>query len=108
VVCDAYTPQREWIPRNKRHKAAQIFLNQKKIGTVLSRNVPCSKLNVKWPHGWSIGGFPSQAPYYCAAGAEKSFGIDISDAHNKACLYAGININDNNEEVMSSQCCCWK
>ena len=44
-----------------------------------------------------------QGPYYCAVGAEKSFGRDISDAHYKACLYAGINISGTNGEVMPGQ-----
>lgn len=44
-----------------------------------------------------------QGPYYCGAGADKSFGRDISDAHYKACLYAGINISGTNGEVMPGQ-----
>uniref|UniRef100_A0A251SU57 Glutamate--ammonia ligase n=1 Tax=Helianthus annuus TaxID=4232 RepID=A0A251SU57_HELAN len=40
-----------------------------------------------WRLPWSTEGL-----YYCGAGADKSFGRDISDAHCKACLYAGINI----------------
>ena len=44
-----------------------------------------------------------QGPYYCAVGAEKSFGRDISDAHYKACLSAGINISGTNGEVMPGQ-----
>ena len=44
-----------------------------------------------------------QGPYYCSAGADKSFGRDISDAHYKACLYAGINISGTNGEVMPGQ-----
>ncbi|RWW57674.1 hypothetical protein BHE74_00035514 [Ensete ventricosum] len=44
-----------------------------------------------------------QGPYYCAVGADKSFGRDISDAHYKACLYAGINISGTNGEVMPGQ-----
>lgn len=47
--------------------------------------------------------FIYQGPYYCAAGADKSFGRDISDAHYKACLYAGINISGTNGEVMPGQ-----
>lgn len=88
--------------------------------------------NVKWPLGWPVGGYPGpqviqstfvfyfnfhmilrtfylkcslvyQGPYYCAAGADKSFGRDISDAHYKACIYAGINISGTNGEVMPGQ-----
>lgn len=46
-----------------------------------------------------------QGPYYCAVGSDKSFGRDISDAHYKACLYAGINISGTNGEVMPGQVC---
>jgi len=46
-----------------------------------------------------------QGPYYCGAGADKSFGRDISDAHYKACMYAGINISGTNGEVMPGQVC---
>ncbi|MFS8006914.1 putative glutamine synthetase [Helianthus anomalus] len=57
--------------------------------------------NVKGPLGWPVGGYPGpQGLYYCGAGAGKSFGRDISDAHYKACLYARINISGTNEEVM--------
>lgn len=45
----------------------------------------------------------TQGPYYCGAGADKSFGRDIVDAHYKACLYAGINISGINGEVMPGQ-----
>ena len=47
--------------------------------------------------------FIYKGPYYCGAGADKSFGRDISDAHYKACLYAGINIGGTNAEVMPGQ-----
>nr|GMC46259.1 glutamine synthetase leaf isozyme, chloroplastic [Ipomoea batatas] len=56
--------------------------------------------NVKWP----VGGYPGpQGPYYCGAGADKSFGRDISDAHYKACLYAGSNFSGTNGEAMPGQ-----
>ncbi|RZC24706.1 Glutamine synthetase, chloroplastic, partial [Glycine soja] len=47
--------------------------------------------------------FIFQGPYYCSAGTDKSFGRDISDAHYKACLYAGINISGTNGEIMPGQ-----
>uniref|UniRef100_A0A0E0D5L7 glutamine synthetase n=1 Tax=Oryza meridionalis TaxID=40149 RepID=A0A0E0D5L7_9ORYZ len=48
-------------------------------------------------------GDDSEGPYYCAAGADKSYGRDIVDAHYKACLFAGINISGINAEVMPGQ-----
>jgi len=44
----------------------------------------------------------AQGPYYCSVGPENSFGRHITDAHYKACLYAGINISGTNGEVMVS------
>ncbi|CAA2980049.1 glutamine synthetase leaf isozyme, chloroplastic-like [Olea europaea var. sylvestris] len=108
VICDAYTPQGEPIPTNKRHKAAQIFRDSKVVAEVpwygIEQEYTLLQTNVKWPLGWPVGGYPGpQGPYYCGAGADKSFGRDISDAHYKACLYAGINISGTNGEVMPGQ-----
>ncbi len=59
-------------------------------------------LDERTPLGWPQGGMPSrpQGPYYCSVGPENSFGRHITDAHYKACLYAGINISGTNGEVM--------
>ncbi|KAJ0034833.1 hypothetical protein Pint_24944 [Pistacia integerrima] len=108
VLCDAYTPAGEPIPTNKRHKAAQIFSDPKVVAEVpwygIEQEYTLLQTNVKWPLGWPVGGYPGpQGPYYCGAGADKSFGRDISDAHYKACLYAGIDISGTNGEVMPGQ-----
>jgi glutamine synthetase len=34
VICDCYTPAGEPIPTNKRHRAAQIFSDQKVVNEV--------------------------------------------------------------------------
>uniref|UniRef100_M0ZZ31 Glutamine synthetase n=1 Tax=Solanum tuberosum TaxID=4113 RepID=M0ZZ31_SOLTU len=108
VICDTYTPAGEPIPTNKRHKAAQIFSDPKVASQVpwfgIEQEYTLLQPNVNWPLGWPVGGYPGpQGPYYCGAGVEKSFGRDISDAHYKACLYAGINISGTNGEVMPGQ-----
>ncbi|CAN6481906.1 unnamed protein product [Victoria cruziana] len=108
VICDSYTPSGEPIPTNKRHRAAQIFGNKKVIDEVpwygIEQEYTLLQPNVKWPLGWPAGGYPGpQGPYYCGTGADKAFGRDISDAHYKACLYAGINISGTNGEVMPGQ-----
>ncbi|KAK4372490.1 hypothetical protein RND71_007874 [Anisodus tanguticus] len=108
VICDAYTPAGEPIPTNKRHKAAQIFSDPKVVSEIpwfgIEQEYTLLQPNVNWPLGWPVGGYPGpQGPYYCGAGADKSFGRDISDAHYKACLYAGINISGTNGEVMPGQ-----
>ncbi|KAK6130399.1 hypothetical protein DH2020_035809 [Rehmannia glutinosa] len=108
VICDTYTPAGEPIPTNKRYRAAQIFSDPKVVAEIpwygIEQEYTLLQSNVKWPLGWPVGGYPGpQGPYYCAAGADKSFGRDISDAHYKACLYAGINISGTNGEVMPGQ-----
>ncbi|KVH93606.1 Glutamine synthetase, beta-Grasp [Cynara cardunculus var. scolymus] len=88
VICDAYTPQGEPIPTNKRAKAAEIFSDPKVVSEVpwfgIEQEYTLLQPDVKWP-------------------LDKSFGRDISDAHYKACLYAGINISGTNGEVMPGQ-----
>lgn len=108
VMCDTYTPAGEPIPTNKRHRAAQIFSDPKVVEQVpwfgIEQEYTLLQRDVNWPLGWPVGGYPGpQGPYYCAVGADKSFGRDISDAHYKACLYAGINISGTNGEVMPGQ-----
>ncbi|GAY50642.1 hypothetical protein CUMW_128250 [Citrus unshiu] len=108
VICDTYTPAGEPIPTNKRHRAAEIFSNSKVSAEVpwfgIEQEYTLLQQNVKWPLGWPVGAYPGpQGPYYCGAGADKSFGRDIADAHYKACLYAGINISGTNGEVMPGQ-----
>jgi len=50
------------------------------------------------------GGYPGpQGPYYCSAGADRSYGRAISEAHYKACLYSDIAISGTNAEVMPGQ-----
>ena len=57
-----------------------------------------------WPLGWPNNGYPgSQGPYYCSVGANVCFGRIISDAHYKACMYAGVKISGTNAEVMPGQ-----
>ncbi|GMH08376.1 hypothetical protein Nepgr_010216 [Nepenthes gracilis] len=108
VICDAYTPAGEPIPTNKRYRAAEIFSNPKVFAEVpwygIEQEYTLLQPNVKWPLGWPVGAYPGpQGPYYCGVGADKSFGRDISDAHYKACLYAGINISGTNGEVLPGQ-----
>ena len=56
------------------------------------------------PLGWPVGGFPKpQGPYYCGAGADKSFGRRRLRAHYAACLYAGLEVSGTNAEVMPGQ-----
>jgi glutamine synthetase len=59
----------------------------------------------KTPLGWPQGlAYPRpQGPYYCSVGTENAIGREISDAHYKCCLYAGLDISGTNAEVMAGQ-----
>jgi len=108
VICDAYTPDGEPIPTNKRANAAKIFSHPDVVAEEpwfgIEQEYTLLQKDVNWPLGWPIGGFPGpQGPYYCGTGADKAYGRDIVDAHYKACLYAGINISGINGEVMPGQ-----
>ena len=61
-------------------------------------------LDLKTPLGWPKGGTPGeQGPYYCGAGADRAYGRSVSEAHYKACLFAGLEISGTNAEVMPGQ-----
>lgn len=61
-------------------------------------------LNVFGEHfGWNPT-FPSNnGKHYCGNGLGKVYGRELSDAHMKACLIAGLGITGTNQEVMPSQ-----
>jgi glutamine synthetase len=58
-----------------------------------------------WPFAWpKPRGFPArEGQSYCAVGADRSQGRDVSTAHFKACVYAGVRIGGANSELMPSQ-----
>lgn len=64
----------------------------------------CIGNDVSWPYGWPFGSYPKpQGQYYCSVGARNSYGREITNAHYKACLYAGVKIYGTNAEVMPGQ-----
>ncbi|KAJ0724724.1 putative glutamine synthetase [Helianthus annuus] len=92
------------------HKSDRFWFRQVPVNAVFSSAV-CMSRNVSYPvrlgfRRTSIVIIPS-GPYYCGIGTDKAFGHDIVDAHNKACLYAGINISGINGEVMSVGVSSW-
>lgn len=46
---------------------------------------------------------PPQGPYYCSVGTDAAFGREVSEAHARACLDAGLMIYGTNAEVMPGQ-----
>jgi glutamine synthetase len=106
VLTDNYTPGGTPLPTNKRVAANNIF-------AAAQDEVPWFGLEQEYtlfntdkvtPLGWPKNGYPlPQGPYYCGAGADRSFGRAICDAHYKACLFAGLEISGTNAEVMPGQ-----
>jgi len=105
VLTDTYTPSGEPLPTNTRAQAAQVFgTMDDKPWFGLEQEYTLFNLDKVTPLGWPVGGYPGpQGPYYCGAGADRSFGRAVSEAHYKACLYAGIEISGTNAEVMPGQ-----
>jgi len=104
VLCDCYTPQGESIPTNTRKPAEDIFNKKLEEEPWFGLEQEYTLFKDDWPLGWPKRGYPGpQGPYYCAAGADKSYGRDIVEAHYAACLYAGVKIAGVNAEVMPGQ-----
>jgi len=108
VLCDTYTPGGTPLPTNTRAAAAAVLDTPEAAKAVpwfgIEQEYTLFNLDKVTPLGWPVGGFPgAQGPYYCGAGADRSYGRSISDAHYKACLYANIAISGTNAEVMPGQ-----
>ena len=108
VLTDTYTPGGSPLPTNSRAPAADIFANggddAKAAWYGLEQEYTLFNMDKVTPLGWPVGGYPGpQGPYYCGAGADVSYGRAISEAHYKACLYAGLAISGTNAEVMPGQ-----
>ena len=108
VLTDTSTPAGEPLPTNTRAKAAAIFEESRVKAEEpifgLEQEYTLFNLDKTTPLGWPVNGYPGpQGPYYCGAGADRSFGRDVCEAHYKACLFAGIDVSGINAEVMPGQ-----
>ena len=107
VLTDTYTPGGTPLPTNTRAPAAAIFESSDESAGAwfgLEQEYTLFNMDKVTPLGWPVGGFPGpQGPYYCGAGADRSYGRAVSEAHYKACLFAGLEISGTNAEVMPGQ-----
>lgn len=106
VLCETYKYDKTVHESNKRHDCEQVMTSAQDTKPWFGLEQEYSLMDRDgWPFGWpKPNGYPMpQGPYYCSVGSDRSYGRDISDAHYKACLYAGVKICGTNAEVMASQ-----
>jgi glutamine synthetase len=108
VLCEACLPDGNLtpIPTNTRNKCAKIMEQaaKHKPWFGIEQEYTLFEIDGHTPLGWPKGGYPRpQGHFSCSAGAENADGRRISEAHYKACLYAGIKISGTNAEVMPGQ-----
>jgi len=117
VVADTYSPaDRAPLPTNTRAGADLIFESVKEHEIWFGIEQEYTLFQGGRPLGWPTCtsrsfsgpsvqiGYPApQGPYYCAVGADVSFGREVVEAHLKLCLAAGVNISGVNGEVMPGQ-----
>ena len=88
VLTDTYTPGGTPLPTNTRKPAMDIFESNPEAAGAwfgLEQEYTLFNLDMVTPLGWPEGGYPGpQGPYYCGAGADRSYGRAISEAHIKA------------------------
>jgi len=98
----------EPISTNKRRAAAAIFAQKAVVEQEpwygIEQEYTMFTPGGAVPLGWPNNGFPApQGPYYCGTGTKVSFGRQISEAHYRACLFAGLDVSGTNAEGMPGQ-----
>lgn len=106
VLCETMLFDKTPIPSNTRASCAEAMQKAADQEPMfgIEQEYSFTDLTTGKPFGWPTNGTPGpQGPYYCAVENAVPFGQLISDAHYKACAYAGLDICGTNAEVMPSQ-----
>ncbi|KAL5012429.1 hypothetical protein ScPMuIL_010980 [Solemya velum] len=105
VLCEVYAYNRKPTGSNKRHSCADAMNQCLEEGPWFGVEQDYMLIDHDgYPYGWPKGGYPGpEGQYYCAVGTGKIFGRDVSEAHYRACLYAGIKVSGFNSNVMPGQ-----
>lgn len=110
VLCECYgaSPKLTPLPTNTRYQAAQIMEQahaaQPWFSFLQQYILMNPGLRERHPFGWPDNGFPGpQGPYYCGVGVGTVYGRRVSEAHYRACLYAGVTIGAANSSQAPGQ-----
>ncbi len=118
VLTDTYDPKGKPLETNNRVYAKRQFDQAKKEEPWFGIEQEYTLFKNGRPLGWPSSkmkafangsptanlGFPGpQGPYYCAAGADVTFGRDIIEEHLQMCIAAGLQISGINAEVLPGQ-----
>ncbi|XP_049867251.1 glutamine synthetase 1, mitochondrial-like [Pectinophora gossypiella] len=110
VLCEVYQGGgTEPVPTNYRHfcnEYAEMWRDEEPWFGIEQEYTLLD--NDGWGFGWPKGGGFPAVKYefsYCGVGAKYIAGRDISEAQTRACLYAGLDFEGTNAEVMFA---CWE
>lgn len=101
VLCEVYLPNGKPHPSNQRVKLGE---DKKEYWWGFEQEYFLMDTETGKPLGWPSEGYPEpQGEYYCGVGAGRVEGRYIVEAHQKACLQAGLSVDGTNAEVALGQ-----
>lgn len=105
VLCDTYAFDHKPTKTNNRFACQEVIDCIADLDPWFGIEQEYVLLDVdRRPFGWPSFGNPApQGPYYCGVGSNYVIGREISEAHYRACLYAGVQLGGTNAEVLLSQ-----
>ena len=104
-LCEAYTLDSNPMPTNFRAKFVQACNQVCDYEPMWGFDQEYQLMDVDGrPFGWPVmHGEPKRESNYCAFGADKAYGREVTEAHYRACLYAGVKLRGCHADVKLSQ-----
>src|SRR3990167_1645234 len=104
VLCEVFNPDGTPHASNTRAYLRQVASRKEDPDPWFGIEQEYTLFQGSRPLGWPDNGFPApQGGYYCGVGCDEVFGLQLIEAHTKACLEAGLTIAGTNAEVMPAQ-----